>query len=138
MECRRPPYQGVGGIVMAGVIRISYRYEHGMHVWTAKPDFVCAGMTWGQEPIVEAGSSEVAFHKLRWAMYELDIPTEYKRMLSLLDRRNFYKSPERDNGMDLCVDMDGKRPTFEQYKERREKYLLRKRIDESINRTNNK
>lgn len=123
---------------MAGVIRISYRYEHGMHVWTAKPDFVCVGMTWGQEPIVEAGSSIIAFHKLREAMYRLDIPTEYKRMLSFLDRRNFYRSPERDNGMDLCVDMDGKRPTFEQYKERRERYLLRKRIDESINRSNNK
>lgn len=108
---------------MAFTITIKYRFDRGEHIWTATPTFVCKGMTWGQEPSVEANSSYIAFDKLRSAMLKLDIPTECKHMLCALDHRNFYAAPERNNNMDLCVDMDGRKPTREQYAERRIKYI---------------
>lgn len=110
---------------MAFTITIKYRYERGEHIWTATPTFICKGMALGQEPVVKANSSYIAFYQLREVMLKMDIPTECKQMLCALDHRNFYAAPERNNNMDLCIDMDGHKPTRAEYAERRIKYINR-------------
>ena len=102
---------------MAGTIMMRRERDGHFH---ARLNFVCEGVTYEDKDRLEGigQSAEIALADL-----VPKLPPNLQMRVNGLDRWTFYNSPEYIDIADKCVDLDGHRPTREEWRLRRSRFL---------------
>lgn len=106
---------------MAGLIMIRRERDGYFH---ARPTFVCEGMGYNDpKPEGKWTNPWMAFQRLIPLL-----PETIKKQAYGVDRWRMYHAPEYIDMSDRCVEIDGHKPDKLEWKRRRERFLLAKKL----------
>lgn len=108
---------------MAGIIDIRYNLHE--RRWEARPRFAYDAQSYREGPPTGIGRFPDV------ALYDLcnRVPLEIANSIRMYMDRRMYQAPERDLGENhRCLDMDGHRPTPDEFAKRHADYLLQKKL----------
>ena len=107
---------------MAGIIDI--RFNQQTKRWTAKPRFAYDANSY-KNGAASAESSDPS--SAVWRLMDM-LPEAIAQKLSLACPVRIYRSPEYEYMDDKCIEVDGHKPTQEEWGQRRRDYLLQKKL----------